>query len=897
ARVLARLVALLFAIVLPAVPRVAGAQETPAPAAAAPAEAAPANDASNHGYRGPQPDREVVVLTTFLTSPAYVTKLKEAASRASLPLVVLEAEKASTDELKAALARATLLLIDLQHPNVAKTVAEKFGPVVAASETPYVAIGEAEALGQQTAAPLEPLRRLRALDPAWASRTAEYFRFGGKANTAALVALLSSREASPQAVLASVPAAVVLPAEGFFHPGWERLETDLRAVLSRVQQPNRPTVAIAVNRLALTSDDTAWLEALIAELEARGLACYAFFGARNNPQLFTQSTSLDAENGGLPAVDLVINAALVLRSNERRAELDKLGVPVLQTLPGLTISEQEWRASSEGLPLADVSFYLAASELAGMVDPVLISARNPTTGALDPLPAQIQAVAEKAAALCRLRRTPRAERRTVIVVYNYPQGENNFGASFLNVPKSLVNVLGAMKSGGYAVEVPTADAVIARTRDALTGFYDRDALARLVASGSAEFLPLDDYARWFASLPKETQDRIVAYWGEPQAGAVEVNGRLGFAIPAVRLGSVAVVPQPPRYELAYDAGAEVRKKRIGHRSSVPLSHAYLATYLWMREQWKADAVVHLGTHGTVEFAPGKERALATTDDPLLALGSLPNVYPYIMDNLGEATTAKRRGRAVMLSHLPPLATPAGFRPGLHEMHNLMHDWETATGPVKDALEKRLVEAFREHHLDRDLGWTSERIAAEFPAFMEVLHPFLDDVAQAAQPQGLAALGEVPSEERRFGMVLQILRKPLIEELGEDIDEVFLLDYEKVRDSRPGRWLRLALRDPQAASTLDLRRIDELDSSKHTSVPNRAAARPLDPAKLLALAQRAQALYATLGENQELVRLLDALDGKHVPAAYGGDPVRNPESLPTGRNIYGFDPARVPTQQA
>ena len=186
---------------------------------------------------------------------------------------------------------------------------------------------------------------------------------------------------------------------------------------------------------------------------------------------------------------------------------------------------------------------------------------------------------------------------------------------------------------------------------------------------------------------------------------------------------------------------------------------------------------------------------------------------------------------------------------------------------------------------------------DFEGFQEQLHPYLDDIAQSAQPQGLAVFGQIPSPERRFGMILQILRKPMIDALGEDIDEVFLLDSEKVLKSRPARWLRVALADPETASTLDLRMLDAIEKNSLSSAPNRASKKKIDSQVLLDLAQRAKRLEDALSQNEELDRLADALDGKHVPSSYGGNPVRNPESLPTGRNLYGFDPSRVPTKQA
>jgi cobaltochelatase CobN len=160
----------------------------------------------------------------------------------------------------------------------------------------------------------------------------------------------------------------------------------------------------------------------------------------------------------------------------------------------------------------------------------------------------------------------------------------------------------------------------------------------------------------------DTQRRIETYWGPPEKSTMlrPVAGEPSFVIPRVQFGNVVVLRQPPRFDPARRWRA--RPSRVYHRSAIPLSHSYLATYLWLRTQFGASAVVHVGTHGTLEWSAGKERGLSVQDDPLLALGDLPNVYPYIMDNLGEATTAKRRGRATMVSHSTPMFAPAGFRP-------------------------------------------------------------------------------------------------------------------------------------------------------------------------------------------------------------------------------------------
>ena len=894
--------------------------------------------------------QNIVLLSTYVVSPARLSKLVAAAAQAGVPLQTLSAEEDSLDKVQQALRGASLVILDAPHSSVAQSAAGRLGESIIKSGKPYVVVGEFSAVAKNQPVVAAPLKAEQGVDAAWAQRLREYWRFGGAQNMGLAMAALQSGSVRSNIEVTLLPPAVQLPLQGFYNPRWAQIESSSQTLENSLKNSqiyllnaskdvkevknasNRTlagefiandaikTVAIAVNNAVFTSDDTLWLDSMITALEQRGLRAYAFYGPRQQKDLFFQMTHVQTASGPRRLADVIINAALVFNPTERKAELERIGIPVLQTMPALAMDAAQWAQSKDGLALADVSYYYTPSELAGMVDAMLVTARDAKTGALLPIPAQINAVADKAAALARLHQTPQAQRRVAMMVYNYPQGEGNFGASFLNVPKSLHNMLSAMKAAGYQTQVPTAEQITPQVQATLGAFYKPETLATLPAQGLADVLPLSAYLKWFRALPLATQNRVESYWGAPEtsimlrpnvttatagvtistAGAVG-SPEPGFIIPRVLLGNVVVMPQPLRHEVTAGTSAELRKKRIGHRSSVPLSHNYLATYLWLRTQLGADAVVHVGTHGTLEWAPGKERGLSSQDDPLLALGDLPNIYPYIMDNLGEALTAKRRGRAVLVSHSTPMFSPAGFRPGVHEMHDLMHDWETvAPGPVKKELENRLIAAFVEHQLHRDVGWTQDKIRADFAGFMELLHPYLDDIAQTAQPLGLAAFGEVPDAQRRFGTIMQTLRKPLIDALGEDIDEVFLLDSKKIINSRPARWLQVALKDPVAASTLDLRVQDALEAAKsatHSSVPNRAEAKLLDPKVLLALALRAQQLDAALANNEEIKGFLAALDGQHVKTSYGGDPVRNPESLPTGRNLYGFDPSRVPTRQA
>jgi cobaltochelatase CobN len=796
--------------------------------------------------------------------------LEAAAREVGLPLQVVSASQDSPEALAAALDGARLLIIDAPHISVAQAVAARFGETISRSTAPYVLIGEFALVAKGQASTAAPLVAERGVDAAWAQRLREYWRFSGAANLGAAMKALAQ-----PGKLDGLPDPVPLPLAGLYHPGWPRVETDIAAVERLAGSSG--TVAIAINSATVTGDDTGWLDALIASLERRGLRAYAFYGPRQQKDLFFRMTHA----GDRRVADAIVNASLVFSPNERKAELERIGVPVLQTLPSLAMDATQWAQSKDGLSQTDIAAYYSPSELAGMTDPMIVSARDAAAGALQPLPAQIGAVADKAAALLRLQRTPTADRRVAMLVYNYPPGEANFGASFLNVPRSVSNMLAAMKSAGYRTELPGVDALIAQVQATMRAYYPTgqgDELQPLLDKNLADAMPLSRYLAWFQSLAVETQRHIESYWGPPEKSTMlrPVAGEPAFVIPRVQFGNVVVLRQPPRFE----PGTQVAGKaeQVYHRSAIPLSHSYLATYLWLRTQFGASAVVHVGTHGTVEWSAGKERGLSVQDDPLLALGDLPNVYPYIMDNLGEATTAKRRGRATMVSHSTPMFAPAGFRPGVQAMHERMHDWETLSpGPVKTAMEKQLTAEFIEQRYDRDLNWTPARIRADFAGFIAVLHPYLDELAQTAQPLGLATFGQAPDAQRRRMTILQILGKPLVEALGEDIDEAFLIDAKSVAGSRPARWVELALADAQAASAM--------------------GKTPAEQRSLLSLAERTQELDAMLAHNEEIEGLLTTLDGRYLKSSYGGDPVRNPDSLPTGRNLYGFDPSRVPTRAA
>lgn len=847
------------------------------------------------GWAAPQ----LLWITGDLTPPARTRLVERLGVQAGLQVQVIDyplrgparLDDAGRVRLEQALDQAGMVWIDAPHPSVEARLQGLLTPSLVQwqARQPMASLVWVPGEGM-------PLPGVAGS----AQRMAAYLQAGGERNlmpALMLAASLLQQKPLPD----NLPAPQPLPLRGLYHPqapGFFRNAAELAQwQQAQVALSALPTVAILVHRHHFVNGSTVWLDEWIAQFRREGLLAYAVFGQRVDARTLSELIELD----GQPHARVVVTHQLLTQAGALQPLFERWGRPVLATQIYRHGDQASWEQDPTGLTLGDMPFYLAQPESAGAVDPLLVSAQSPSGEPLL-IERQASAVAAKARRLVQLQTRGLARQRVVAMVYNYPAGGSNFGASFLNVPRSLERVSIALAQAGYQTESLPEQAWIDGIQPLLAAYYHGADLRGLLARNLADVLPLDDYQRWFERLPAAVRERIVSHWGPPEQSryVIEWQGRRVFVIPRLQRGHLSVLPQPPREETLH-----LGQDPFTHRSKRPLSHHYLAVYRWAGQ---ADALIHFGTHGTQEWAPGKARGLDVDDDALVPLASasdhLPVVYPYIVDNLGEALTAKRRGRATLISHRTPVFAPAGFNTRMARLHEIMHEWETVdAGPTRKGLEKQLVAQFVEHQLHRDLGWSAARIEADFEGFLELLHPYLDQLAQSSQPRGLAVFGQVPSPELRRLTLLQALRKPLIEALGEDIDEAFLIRHDAVAQSRPARWLDVALRDADAASQLDLRPLPAWGGPEHAVlrapdfVPNRAAMRPIDTAALKALALRAQQLDALLAQEGELKGLLTALRGGFVPAAYGGDPIRNPDSLPTGRNLAGLDPNRLPTRQA
>ncbi|MDP4025420.1 magnesium chelatase subunit H [Methylobacterium sp. NEAU 140] len=678
--------------------------------------------------------------------------------------------------------------------------------------------------------------------------TLQYWLAGSDENVAALVRFLVQRYAAGERAGwregAPAPAPLHYPETGLYHP---RLPGRIGEDASRIprQRGAKGRVGLLLMRSYVLAGNTAHYDGVIAALEARGLDVVPAFaaGLDNRPAVdafFTRDgrATIDALVS-LTGFSLVGGPAYNDAAAAETA-LARLDVPYLaaQALEFQTI--EQWEAGDRGLSPVEATMMVAIPELDGAVAPMVFGGRSSASGAdnardMRVHPERAERLAERVARLVALRRREKAERRLAVVLFNFPPNAGATGtAAFLAVYASLLNVLRGLKADGYTVDVPESV----------------DALRERILGGNAARLgtPANVHAR----IPAEDHVRrephlaeIEAQWG-PAPGRHQSNGAEILVLGA-QFGNVFVGVQPA-------FGYEGDPMRLLFERGFAPTHAFSAFYRYLREDFAADAVLHFGTHGALEFMPGKQTGLSAACWPERLIGATPNVYLYAANNPSEGTLAKRRSAATLVSYLTPSLAAAGLYRGLIDLKSSLDRWRALDGAAGERADlARLIQsqaaavdlAPAEPDWDGDLG---ARVTALWEAVVEL--------EQTLIPHGLHVVGAgIPAEER--------------------ID------------------LLAALADASHGLKPDRAGLMALVAGEGVEVALRASGLPASEPVRAAFASLAET-DRLLARDHEVAGLLRALDGRFVPPVAGGDLLRNPSVLPTGRNLHGFDPYRLPS---
>ncbi|MER5702839.1 cobaltochelatase subunit CobN [Micromonospora sp. NPDC002296] len=585
--------------------------------------------------------------------------------------------------------------------------------------------------------------------------------------------------------------------------------------------------------------------------------------------------------------------------------LRALDVPVLQAL-ALTSSKAEWEASDDGVTPLDSATQIAIPEFDGRLITVPFSFKEVDADGLPRYATdaeRCERVAGIAANHARLRHVPPAERKVALVLSAYPTKHSRIGnAVGLDTPVSAIRLLRAMRDAGYDLgapgEIPGLDplppvegedpdttagnALIHALIEA--GGQDEEWLTQAQLSESHVRIGRDDYLRWTAHLPGELRDAMVETWGEAP-GSLFVDDAGDIVLATLRAGNVVILIQPPR-------GFGEKPVAIYHDPDLPPSHHYLAAYRWLEHGFGADAVVHLGKHGSMEWLPGKNAALSAGCATDAAIGSMPLIYPFLVNDPGEGAQAKRRAHATIVDHLvPPMARAESYG-DIAQLEQLLdeHANVAAMDPAKlPAIRQQIWTLMQSAQMHRDLGLEERPDDEEFDDFLLHVDGWLCEIKDVQIRDGLHVLGQAPTGQARVNLVLAVLRATQV--------------WGGQNRALPGLRAALGLAEDAPLPTVDAvegqaRALVEAMEKVGWAVDAIDALHD-DPVVRDVLRFAAEQVVPRLAATtDELTNVLHALAGGFVEAGPSGSPLRGLVNvLPTGRNFYTVDPRAVPSRLA
>ncbi|REK85674.1 cobaltochelatase subunit CobN [Streptomyces inhibens] len=720
-----------------------------------------------------------------------------------------------------------------------------------------------------------------------------YLAHGGPANLDQLARFLSDT--------------VLLTGHGFESPApapsWGHLEWDAR-------RESGPLVAVLYYRAHHMSGNTAFVRTLCEQIEEAGGRALPLFVASlraPEPELIDALRAADALVTTVLAAGGTKPAEASAGGDDESWDagaLAALDVPILQALC-LTGSRAAWEENDEGLSPLDAASQIAVPEFDGRLITVPFSFKEVDEDGLPVYvadPERASRVAGIAVRHARLRHIPAAEKRLALVLSAYPTKHSRIGnAVGLDTPASAVELLRRLRSEGYdfgtepvpGLESGDGDELIYALIEA--GGHDQEWLTEEQLARNPVRIPAADYRRWYGTLPQELRDSVEQHWGPPP-GEMFVdrsrNPEGDIVLAALRRGNLLILIQPPR-------GFGENPIAIYHDPDLPPSHHYLAAYRWIAASaddggFGADAMVHLGKHGNLEWLPGKNAGLSAACGPDAALGDLPLVYPFLVNDPGEGTQAKRRVHATLVDHLvPPMARAESYG-DIARLEQLLDEYAAISSmdPAKlPAIRAQIWTLIQAAKLDHDLGLEDRPDDDGFDDFLLHVDGWLCEVKDAQIRDGLHVLGGAPAGEARVNLVLAILRARQIwggTSALPGLREALGLDESAAT--------RTTADEAEEKARALVQAMDDADWDP-AAVAGIADGHPAAVADILDFAAR-EVVPRLAATTDELDHAVHALAGGFVPAGPSGSPLRGLVNvLPTGRNFYSVDPKAVPSRLA
>ena len=811
-----------------------------------------------------QISRSLIFLCLGHGSQAKADLLLELAKDQPFKLEQFSTKGKSKEQVAADWGKADLILMDGINPMLSNMMFAKYKPNIKMfPKTAVISLGD-----------LHNADMNQGVKAALAKQVGAYYKNAGRDNYRNMMLFLSSKVFKLSSEAAKDVR--IVPNVGAYHPDFPGVMTSDKNEFFKWLNPakGQSRIAIAIHRARIDYEQQHVVDALIKRLEAKGAKAFAFFFEGNDESL-TYPELLTDENG--PLIDLMINHRSLHYVAKRRAEFEKIGVPVIHALNYGEGDEAQYKEDHAGVSASLTPFFLVMPEDTGSTDPIVITATENSRKVI--MEHQLNALVERAINHAKLAHLPNKDKKVATFIWNYPPGEKNIGAAFLDVPGSIEQIANAMKAQGYSVTPQTSEWLIENAGLLLRPYYRKEDAGQLIDKGLADYLPIEKYLEWFNALPEDVRQPIVDRWGKVEDNGMltDHNGRRGFVIPRMDLGNLIVLPQGVRGENAKEHA------NLYHDTKNPINHSYLAIYLYTRLQFEANAYIHLGTHGSQEWLTGKERGLSVFDAPSLAVGNLPVFYPYIIDNVGEAMQAKRRGRATMISHLTPGFAKAGLYTEMAKLNELFGNYVLLEeGLTKDNTQKSIIKQASALNILNDLEITSEALAEDFDNQIDKIQDHLTELSEQSQPLGVHIFGLLPEDAHLYSTMLQMLGGKFVKEAAA---------YEKEHG--------LAIAGDQQKDERDVVKLEALEGFQllKAHLANQKLADIDEESELAQGLEKATKYWNNFNDIAEVENLLKALSANYIPVSYGNDPIRNPEVAPTGRNLIGFNPAKVPSKEA
>lgn len=704
------------------------------------------------------------------------------------------------------------------------------------------------------------------------------------------------------------------PAQGIYIPG--------KGVSDEPYVPvehEKPTVGILIGQTSVVTNNTKHIDSLISCISSKGANVIPVF-LIPNPSEITGSVGINEVvrtyfmKDGEPVVDSVIvtmGFSQICMSDPGDGSVaavhnifSELGVPVIQS-SALFASKKDWESNPIGFSSFEISMNVFWPEYDGQIISVpFASNERSEDGRMEhtTIDDRNDAVSELAVNWAKLRRTPVKDRKVAVLLHQNPPRNDMIGGAFgLDAQESTVRLLKEMRSQGYSVDnIP--DSGQALTTQILNGLSnDSEWLsADEMKERAAAIVPTGTYTKWLSSIDNECRSGMLNDWGDVPGTIHAIDG--GIVIPGIVNGNVFIGLQPNR-------GMNDDSVDIYHSQDITPPHNYLAYYRWLKEVFGAQAIIHMGCHGTLEWLPGKGNGLSSKCFPDLILGHIPHIYPYAISNPGEGEHAKRRSGAVIIDHLIPAHTRADSYDAIADIEMLLQEYLRAVAAnQKEKCGSILYDVFekcRDASMLDDIGLSQHSDIKELEEKAETLYDYICSIKDNTIKDGLHVLGKAPEGSKMEEMIYTLtrlrngdvpsLRSSVASVLGIDLDNALTSPSEINTNGKTNGELI----DEADGRTRDLiSKMMSLDFDKTECIE---ATKQIDASDDLTVVVEfiCDTLVPMLNRTDEEVgNLARALDGGYVLPGPSGCPTRgNAHLLPTGRNFYSIDPAAIPTRSA